>query len=215
MVISRLIGKFGTFSEANRGQAFTLEAVISSLIVLTALLFALQSTVVTPNTTGGIDTATRETLADQAQDILDGTATRPTENLSYYVRYWNDSSAERTFARASRPEVGYGDEKPPAEFGDQLNDTFTAEGYAYNVILTYQRPNSQDIGEMVMVYQGTPNRDAVSAVYPVTLFDSDTLTGPASTDKPIENVSSQIYPIKDVATRSPIYNVVEVRITVW
>ena len=215
MVNTKPFERLSQFGDSTRGQAFTLEAVISGLIVLTAVLFAVQSTVVTPNSTGGVDTDTRDRLGDQTKDVLAITADQPKKNLSYLVRYWNDSSTERTFAGAKRPEIGYGMEKPPAAFGDRLEASFRDEGYNYNVVLTYQTPKPEGAGEIVMVYRGTPDAGAVTTVYPVTLFDSDTLTGPSSTETSLENISNQIYPIEDVAKRSPIYNVVEVRITVW
>ncbi len=210
--LGRLLAQFW---DSTRGQAFTLEAVISALIVLTAVLFAVQSTVVTPNSTGGIDTDTRDELGSQAQDVLAVTAEQPRQNLSYYVRYWNNSSTERTFAKAIRPGIGYGERQPPGGFGERLEATFTAEGYNYNVVLSYHQPKGVETSETVMVYRGAPDQNAVTAVYPVTVFDSDTLTGPSSTNKSIEDISSQIYPIKDVGANSPIYNVVEVRLTVW
>jgi hypothetical protein len=202
-------------SDSDRGQAFTLEAVIGGMLVLTAVLFAVQSAVITPSSTGGIDTDTRDQLADESRDVMLVTAEDSPKNLSYWVRYWNNSSIERTFSGGVRAEIGYGNQPIPGAFGERLRDTLRDNGYHYNVVMVY-REKSGGQEKMVMAYRGTPSSEAVTTEYPVTLYDSDTLTGEQSGNVTLaEAGGGKYYPVPDIAPNSPIYNVVEVRITVW
>lgn len=204
----------------DRGQAFTLEGVIGALVVLVGLLFALQSTVITPTTGGSVDDPTRDQLRQKANDILVVMADNGTHDLSWYVRYWNPNT--RTFQDAKRPAIGYGDKGPPGEFGEFLNQTFGSNGRSYNLILRYRAadaPNSS--GTQRLVYKGPPAEHAVIATYTVTLYDEQTLTGPQSTSDTLSwydtNASDNdhsYYPIPDVVT-GPVYNIVEVRLVVW
>ena len=58
----------------DRGQAFTLEGVVAAMMVLIALLFALEAVLVTPITTGAVDEGTQSRLGAEASDVLRITA---------------------------------------------------------------------------------------------------------------------------------------------
>lgn len=210
----------GRRAASERGQAFTLEGVLGATFILLGLLVALQTTVITPTTGGAVDDETRSQLRITANDVLVVTAENETRDLSYYVRYWNPNT--RTFYLADEPDVGYGDQSPPGEFGEMLEETLTAEGRRYNLILRYRGNESPDVaGTQRMVYQGPPAEHAVVATYTITLYDSNTLTGPGATSRQLTEYDTNAsdnddsyYPIPDVAP-GPVYNVVEVRLVVW
>ena len=65
----------------NRGQAYTLEAVVGALLITSAVVFALNATVVTPSTAGEESPETRDSLRQQASDILAVTAASDTFDL--------------------------------------------------------------------------------------------------------------------------------------
>jgi hypothetical protein len=70
-----------------------------------------------------------------------------------------------------------------------------------------------------MVYRGQPAEGAVTASYTVTLYDNQTLTsGKTGTaelwEYGTDPNSEAYYPIPN-AVEGPVYNVVEVRLTVW
>lgn len=203
-----------------RGQAFTLEGVMSALVILMGLLFALQSTVITPTTGGEIDDETRQQLQQKANDILVIVANNGTQDLVWYVRYWDPDT--RTFYGANRPAVGYAEEGPPGDFGTTLQQAFNQRGRRYNLIVRFRGEDSPDSsGVQRMVYQGAPAEHAVVASYTITLFDNQTLTGPKSTSRELIEYDTNatdnddsFYPIPDVVP-GPVYNVVEVRLVVW
>jgi hypothetical protein len=204
-----------------RGQAFTLEGLASALILLGALLFAVQSVVVTPGAGGDVDASTQADLRQQASDILLTTARAEQTDLSTLVRNWSQS--RRTFAGAINDNIGYGPHTPPGAFGVMLAETFDERGYIYNVDVVY-RPNNVSEGaqRVPMVDRGAPSEQAVSASYTVTLYDNQTLTAPNASrnvelwqyDTNATNNVDGYYPIPDVVD-GPVYNVVEVRVVVW
>jgi hypothetical protein len=204
----------------DRGQAFTLEGVLAASFLVIALLIALQTTVITPTTGGAVDDETRSQLRQKANDVLVITANDETNDLSWYVRFWNPNT--RTFYGAQRPEIGYGNLEPPPPLGEMLTRTFTQSGRRYNLILRYRGNESPDSsGIQRMVYQGPPAEHAVVATHTVTLYDSDTLSGPQATSRELQEYDTNasdnddsFYPIPDVV-EGPVYNVVEVRLVVW
>lgn len=178
----------------DRGQAFTLEGFVAAVLVLTAILLALQSVVLTPTTGGTVDAQIQQQLRTQAQDILVATAgngadCRPevstcpageSRDLSYLVRYWNGTQDYWAYAKNTR--IGYGGDEPFARqntlFGSALNATFAKQGFDYNVVVEYRNATNPNRSETLrMVYRGPPSSDAVTTTYTVTLFDNQTLTG--------------------------------------
>lgn len=211
-----------TFLYDERSQAYTLQAIIGGIMILTAFLFAFQSIIITPTTTSAVDPEVRTDLRQQATDIMTITNGNETTDLSYYVRFWDQNS--RTFAgkAALNPDVGYGNNPPPGIFGKMLDETFTERGRFYNVEIFYlQETLSAGRESVVMVNQGSPAEGAVVASRTVVLYDNQSLTtdgaGTAELWKygtdPTNNENGY-YPIPD-AVDGPVYNVVEVRVTVW
>lgn len=223
---SRTDGSEGKHA-ADRGQAFTLEGVLAASFLVIALLVALQTTVITPTTGGAVDDETRDQLRQKANDILVITANQETRDLSWYAKYWNPNT--RTFHGGKDPEVGYGNRGVPNRYGEKhlrlgqmLEQTFTKSGRRYNLVLRYRGNESPGhSGTQRMVYQGPPAEHAVVATHTVTLYDSDTLTGPLGTTRELQEYDTNAsdnddsyYPIPDVAD-GHVYNVVEVRLVVW
>jgi hypothetical protein len=112
-------------------------------------------------------------------------------------------------------------------FDGAFEETFTDRGYTYNLVIHYRGGNVSNIddgdGTLALVYRGPPAPDAVSVSQTVTLFDNSTL------DQDVNDDDRQLweydtdpsdgddgyFPIPDAAPHSPLYNVVEVRLTVW
>ncbi|ELZ85771.1 hypothetical protein C453_08148 [Haloferax elongans ATCC BAA-1513] len=201
-----------------RGQAFTLEGFVASAFLLTALLFAHQSLVLSPSTGGTVDAETQTQLRHQAQDVLLTASSAETEDLSYTVRRWNPDRA--AFINATNRQAGYGDGVPEGELGELLVSVFGARGRSYNVVLVARGENGGQVTEP-LVWRGPPGQTAVTASYRLTLYDNMTLTSNQSPTTELHTYSHTdpgssrgYYPIPN-AVDGPVYNVVEVRLTVW
>ncbi|WP_435335691.1 DUF7288 family protein [Haloarchaeobius sp. TZWWS8] len=210
-----------------RGQAYTLEGFIGAMLVLTAILFALQSVVIMPTTSGKVSRDVQEQLRVEATDVLLIAAEE--ESLSCQVRAWDH--VNETFANSTGdPRIGYGPNPPKnvtscdgdgTKFGAMLNQTFTEQGREYNVIVSYRNETiSTKTDSLRMVYRGVPTESAVTATYTITLYDDQRVIDPnkcpsdPSNCPTLENTSND-YPIPDAAPNSPVYNVVEIRVVVW
>lgn len=209
-----------------RGQAYTLEGVIGGLVILLAILLTLQSIVVTPSSGGGLSADAQSDLRVQAEDSLLVMAQDDDLDLSAMTRYWDQGN--RSFVGAINEDIGYGQNEPPGVVGDVLNRTFVSRGYQYNMELRYLEPedgtaSKAETDSLPVVYRGEPAGQSMTASYRVTLYDNQTLTSPSPSTRGIElwqidtnatDGDDGYYPIPN-AVDGPVYNVVEVRLTVW
>ncbi|WP_440765910.1 DUF7288 family protein [Natronorubrum sp. DTA7] len=208
----------------DRGQAYTLEGFVSAMIVLMAVLFALQSVVITPTTGGLADRTVEAQMQQETQDalLIAATADEEENNLSRMVRYWDIDNGE--FQDANDSGQGYYQPSNDSAFYDEfvlgtiMFDRFTSSGMSYNIELVAQNESGEfdDENSTYLVYQG--ESEAVTASYTVTLYESDTLTAPGEDDELRDAYEDENYPIPpahDNEGDSKVYNVVEVRMYIW
>jgi len=197
---------------SDRGQAYTLESLIAALLLVTAVLFALQSVVITPTSAGLQD---RDVSAQQHQIASDVLTTASNDGeLSRLVRFWDCSDGGfSTDTRAGNWVQGEGyptDTAPVEDFGETLNHTFDA-GTRYNLELVYaDGSGGQNVSRII--YQGTPGDDVISASYTVTLTEDQLVTGRDSGSETLGSCSNPAIP---KAASGPVWNVVEVRLVLW
>ncbi|AFZ71759.1 DUF7288 family protein [Natronobacterium gregoryi] len=202
---------------ADRGQAYTLEGFIGAMIVLMAVLLALQSVVITPTTGGATDRAVQAQIQQEIQDALVVASAAEEDDLSYMLRYWDGEGAFNGTEQSGPGQEVYDVETFGETFalGEILSDRFAEDGHSYNVELRYPTDDGE-YGNQTLVYQGSPAPDAVTASYTVTLYDNQTVTSDESDGSLRGNVAadSETIPDKYDATSS-LYNVVEVRVILW
>ena len=216
-----------TTERRDRGQAFTLEGFIGAIIILTAVLFALQAVVLTPTTGGAVDRTAQAQMEQEVQDAL--MVAENEGNLSEIVRYWNTSEAEHPgFHNATNqvedPVYFYNNSDFAAEndFGTVLDEHFVERrGNSYNVdLIAYNESGERNTVQLVRMGGGTSS-SAVSASYTVTLYNGSELTSPIGeqTGTDLEEARSDDWPYPvppgEGLEDSDVYNVVEVRVTVW
>ena len=197
----------------DRGQAHTLEAVIGSLLLLTSVLFALQSTAVTPLSAS----TSSQHIENQQQERATGLLAAAAENetLETAILYYNASGEQFHGADGDRGE--YTGSRPNVTLGQMLNRTFTSGGIAYNVNFKYQTDDGSATDAQRFVYNGEPSDNAVSASWTVVLDDSDhlyTAQGSQNSSARIGDSSTEFY-IPDTSTDTDLYNIVRVEVVVW
>jgi len=207
----------------DRGQAFTLEGLVAAILLLTAVVFALQAIIITPTTGGTVDPGVRDELRQQASDALTVSAQQEDRPLTRLVRNWSQS--RRTFTGAINPQIGYGQNQIPGTLGIVLNQTFDTRDRSYNVEMEYLDESGVRTESTPIARRGTPSDSAVVATYRITLYDNMTLTSPTAgpaqlwqydtnpTSDPSDGQSG-FYPVPN-AVPGPVYNIVEIRVIVW
>lgn len=204
-------GKSNT-TESERGQAFTLEGFIGAMVVLMAVLFALQAVVLTPTTGGLADRSIQSQVQQEAQDAL--VVSNQDGNLSETVRYWDGKGGFNETDEAPAP----GEENAtysPEQFGnvstlgDVLNQSFAERGWSYNVELHYTNETGNH-ETRTLVYQGSPSSDAVTTSYTVTLYETQ-----EAGSQQLEEYDEDDWSIARSSDSDLLYNVVEVRVTLW
>lgn len=193
----------------DRGQSYVLEAIGASIIMVSAVVFAIQATAVTPLS---VSTASQHIENQQqatAETLLDQAAANGT--LQDAMLNWSDD--DRRFHNAST-EGYYVGEPPDNAFGDLLNRVFSSERIATNVYVGYDTPNGRKATPYV--YQGTPSDNAVVASHSLVLTDGMNLTAPGQENRTLNatNATASFY-APDVMPNGTVYNVIEVRIVVW
>jgi hypothetical protein len=195
----------------DRGQAYTLEGLIAALIIASSVLVGLQAVDTTPWTTGSSD-AQAEQWQAQADDLL--AAVDGEGSLSRAVRCVDDSGGLNP--AASELTV----------LGDRINQSLSDRGLRYRLSLAYWN-DSRGVRETRTLAGGgtTPTSDAVTATRRVTLTDNMTTydindrsglsTRPVCPPRGDTLAGSGDFYVPDVNSSSAVYNVVEVRLSVW
>ena len=192
-----------------RAQAHTLEAFVAGLLVLSGIVFALQTTAVTPLSASTSNQHVGNQQRTAALGVLG--AAEANDTLRDTVVDWNASEGE--FTNASD---GYRNGGPPNAFGRALNRTFREQRTAFNVDLYWTDVNGSNAGPKPLVDMGTPSDDATVASRNVVLYNDTRLVGSSNTTvaEARTNASKTFY-APDAAVGNRLFNVVEVRIVVW
>jgi hypothetical protein len=203
------------------------------MVILLAVLFALQSVIIMPTTSGTADRTAQAQIQEETRDAL-GIAAREGA-LSETIRNWDsasdawidderdDAEDEPAFYRADQPGPDESLTYETAAFANQsslgaiLESRFAAQGWNYNVELVAADGTDDGAFETTpLVYQGSAPPDAVTASYVVTLYEDEELTSPDGDEIALEDAHrDHAYPIASAGDDSPVYAVVEVRATVW
>ncbi len=199
------------------GQAYTLEAVVAGLLLLTSIWFALQMTAVTPLSASTSSQHVENQLKGSAEGIL--AAAAADGELKDAVLDWDEDAGQ--FNGASQ-EIYHTSTPPNNAFGDILARAFKSESIAYNVHVEYQLPSGK-IRSQRMVYNGQPSDHAVSASRMVTLVDDDYLLEPDGRidwDHNITNASANFYvpdafPDPNSSSDRGLYNHLRVKVIAW
>ena len=188
-----------------RGQAYTLEAVIASVLLVSSLVFALQVTAVTPLSASTSNQHIENQQRASASGVL--TAAQEAGALNEAVLYWNDSADAEKYYDAGR--LGYyTNDYPPNKFGNITERAFDGRGLAVNVLVYHNESEEPSR----MVYRGEPSENAVSASRTVTIYNGSKLAGTSTT---VENATSFDEVVPYDGTGGTVYNVVRVEVTVW
>ncbi|WP_224447165.1 DUF7288 family protein [Haloprofundus salilacus] len=206
--------------KSDRGQAHTLEAVMSALILITSVIFALQVTAVTPLSAS----TSSQHIENQQQATAEGVLTAAADSgaLERTLLFWGDSDGDGDdeFRGATNEEyytAGY----PPTEFGRILSSTFGDRSVAANVYVRYHTDGGGERRQRLF-YQGEPSDNAATATQLVTLYDDAVLyddedgDGIAEPTDPKTQINEDNFYAEDIdGIDSGVYTVLRVEVVVW
>lgn len=206
----------------DRGQAHTLESVVGAVILLTAIAFALQVTIVTPLSAS----TSSQHIESQQRSVAQGVLANAADSgaLQEAVLYWNDTAGSYHNTPVQR---FYTNDPPDNRFGNMLDRAFSQEGIAYNVRVYYQAGNASGSGrtginEKLMISQGTPSDNAVAATRTIAIRNDDHLVDEnGSLNETTVREANNFY-IRNAHTDASgasdgngLYNVVQVEVIAW
>ncbi|NHN65145.1 hypothetical protein G9463_17825 [Haloarcula sp. JP-Z28] len=192
-----------------RAQAHTLEAIVSGMLLLASLVFALQMTAVTPLSAS----TSSQHIENQQQAIGHGVlASAAAEGaLKPAVLYWDNSTAQ--FHNTAGGREYYTNGPPDNRFGELLERAFDQRGIAYNVYLRFQNTQGRTVTTRY-VYSGEPSDNAVRASHTITLMDDDHLRDADGTRNSTRlGGPATDYTVSD--TGRNVYNTVSVEVVAW
>lgn len=192
--------------DVDRGQAHTVEAFIAALLLLSALLFAMQATAVTPLSAS----TSNQHIENQQRALADGLLSTAADDgsLQETVLYWNSSRE----AFQDSGEAGYYQRAgSQTAFLAALDETLAERRIAYNVRVRYFDANRTSVSTDPLVSLGQPSDNAVTASRTITLTNESRLTGDCAGECRLEDKSFYAPSVDD----GQLYNRVEVRITTW
>ena len=189
----------------DRGQAYTLEAFIAALLLVSSLTFALQVTAVTPLSASTANQHIENQQRASASGLL--AAGHQSGALKEAVLYWNTTGGE--FHDAVRMDY-YTNQYPDIDFGNMTDRAFGGRGLAVNVLVHAEdrtRPQR-------LIYHGEPSDNAASASRTLTLYDDDRIREADRSEGPTLSDTDGFY-AADAHPDSLVYNVVRVEVIVW
>jgi hypothetical protein len=196
-----------------RGQAYTLEGVFASLLILMSAMFGMQ--VVGTTEPGGMGGP--EALETQLQDLL--VTASQSGALSEAVRCYDDQS--KPLITGNGQELG----KDPAEFELMLNRILDSQGRSYNLYFEYTGSSGRErelVSATTSSATSNPDDDAVSATQTVTLYDDMQIAFGSPGVKDCSRRGPELAAVNSFyapdAADSPgeqLYNIVEVRLVAW
>jgi hypothetical protein len=197
---------------SDRAQAFTLEAFVAAVLLVSTLTFALQAVAVDANTASSAEAELRGQHGGVAEGLLDGAV--ESGSLQSTLLYWDESN-ER-FLDADEEEGFYLSRSPNTTFGRSLARLFDDQRIRYNVDLHYQGADGERETRRLVEY-GTPSQDAVRVTETVTLYDDSTLVTRNESRRAnatLESVEPDFY-APDASDDTQLYNVIRVEVVLW
>lgn len=181
-------------------QLYTMEAIVSSMLMVVVVIFILKATPLTSTTSSAshqqIETQL-EVLGHDMLTLLDYTPEGEQYSmLKEAVISWN--GFEYRGQSPVRPYNGSTNQTAAV-----LRDTLGSKGIAYDLEINYITPSGT--GTRPIIWNGKPSENAVTVSRKITVFDEDMAANPDLID---------IIPdIDSGATR--YYNNIDVRLTLW
>ena len=196
---------FGTGSDQT-AQMHTLEAIMASTIMVMIIVFAVQATSLTPLTSSTANAhieAQLQTTGQDMLDVLDHSLYGQNSNLKNDILNWDGD--EYVWGGDSYVSRRNTSTSLDSSIEDMLTYIAVPRGIAHDVQFTYMSETGR-FSTRLYIYNGDPSDNAVIISRKVLLSDSDIAGFPLF----MANTS-----IGDIDTSTEMYNIVDVKLTLW
>ena len=184
-----------------KGQTFTLEAVITALLLLTVVFITIQAIPLTPLTPSTANIIVENNLEAYAGDVLTALIYENKKEPSILKKALLSWDCGTIYGGASGEDYdqSFSDPSNAKILKEILISAFEKKGIAYNIELYYNDTTS--LRKLTFIFNGHPSRNAVTVTQIIPIYDSDPDSG-------VKNC------IPDI-DESNLYNVLYVKVTVW
>lgn len=184
----------------DRGQAYTLEGVVGTIIVAAALVLGLQVVDLAPWADPG--DRELERLEQEAADVLD--AAQDDGRLGVIAACVDSEGEPGTVAPGTPPDTAF----------ERLLRNTLEQRMAYAIELDY--PDESAVRTEPLTERRPPTQPTAATTRRVTLFDSDPVREGASCRPGGETLAeNDEFYLEDQDEESELYGVVTVRVIVW
>ena len=192
-----------------KAQMHTLEGVAAATIMLLVIVYAIDATSMTPLTSSTANVHAETELQALGQDILSALDySEPGYNSKLKNDVLNWTGDEYIWNGTQYLQLNYSNYSiinPDNSLNNNLTAilyaTLVRQGIAHNVDLVFIDSNTSYPYTQKMIYNGNPSDNAVIVSRKIVLYSSDPI-----------NPSS---PITDLDPSTNLYNIVDVKLTLW
>jgi len=184
-----------------KGQTFTLEAVITALLLLLVVYITIQAIPLTPLTPSTANIIVENNLEAYAGDVLTALIYEKETEPSMLKKALLNWTCRAIYGGASSDDYNqsFSDPSNAIDLREVLINAFEKKGLAYNIELYYN--DTLSLRKLTFIFNGYPSRNAVTITQIIPIYDSD----------PDDGVKICIPDMDD----SNLYNVLYVKLTVW
>ncbi len=188
-----------------KAQMHTLEGVVAATIMLLVIVYAIDATSMTPLTSSTINVHVEAELQTTGQDILsalDYSEPGSNSKLKNDVLTWDGN--QYIWNGTQYLQSGNPAKNLTNNLTVILNTTLANQGIAHNVDIVYiDNTTFYPSNPVSMIYNGNPSDNAVTVYRKIVLYNNDL------------NILNPTNPINDIDLSTDLYNIVEVRLTLW
>lgn len=193
----------------DRAQMHTLEGVAAATIMLLVIIYAIEATSMTPLTSSTANLHVETEVALLGQDILgalDYAEPGYNSKLKSDIAAWNGKTYTWNGTKyMEKGNASYSQNNLTNNLTNIMSATLTSQGIAHNVELMWLTDNGTSFSSLSsMVYNGNPSDNAVIVSRKLTLHDGD-----------INFTKYPGNPLEDIDTTTNLYNIIEIRLTLW
>ena len=189
-----------------KGQMHTLEGVAAATIMLLVIVYAIDATSMTPLTSSTANVHVETELQVLGQDILgalDYAEPGYNSKLKNDVLAWNGKEYIWNGTNYMEKEYTSYSQNLTNNLTKILKSTLIVQGIAHSVEITYLTNNGTSLLTQKMIYNGNPSDNAVIVSRKIVLHNSD------------NSINTNNTLLKDIDPSTDLYNVVDVKLTLW